>query len=327
VKEESDQARDALGRRAERPSEIPKRGWIATLKRVVQQFFEDQLPIVSAGIAFYFFLAIFPALAAFVSIYGLLLSPAEAVAQVEQLAVALPADVREMLGKVASGLAEESNQTLGWGTGLSVLLSLWSAKKGTNALFEGLNIAYNERNQRGFLKTNALTLLATAVLIIGGIVAIGLVALIPALLDFLQVPAGLDAVLSLVRWPVATLLIIAFLAWIYRIAPDREDARWRWISPGSVFATVGWLVGSLLFSWFIDSFGGFNKAFGTFAAVAILMLWFLLTAVVVLVGAELNAELEHQVVTDSTVPPNRPLGERGAWVADHVADPPDEESG
>lgn len=310
---------DTAGRRADSPSKIPKRGWFSTLKRVKNEIARDHIPIVAAGVAFYFFLAIFPALTAFISIYGLAVSPGEAASQVETMADALPADARKMIAETATNLATQSNEKLGWGVALSLLISLWSAKKGTNALFDGLNIAYNETESRGFIKKNALTLMVTVAIVVGGVFAISLVALVPAVLHMLPLPDFARGAVDLLRWPLVAFMIIAFLAWLYRVAPDREPAEWRWLSAGSVVATILWLVGSGLFSWYIDTFGAMDKTYGTFAAVVILMLWLLLTAFAILIGAELNGELEHQTAQDTTTGEDEPLGERGAYHADHVA--------
>lgn len=307
------------GRDASRPREIPRAGWFATLRRVGRQISADHVPIVAAGVAFYFFLAVFPALTAFISIYGLITEPSEAAAMVTDLAGALPGEARSLIAGMVEAFSAQSDGKLGWALLLSVLLSLWSAKKGTNALFQGLNIVYGEKETRGFVKKNLLVLGATVTMVSGGVVAIGLVAFIPATLDLLPLPGFLDHLVDFLRWPLAAVMIITFLAWLYRIAPDREPARWRWISAGSVTATVLWLAGSAAFSWYIDSFASMDKTYGTVAAVVILMLWLNLTAFSILIGGELNSELEHQTARDTTTGAPEPMGQRGAYYADRVA--------
>jgi membrane protein len=321
---ESEQHRpgDPSGCDATSPTAISARGWLAVLRRLFRAVLADRLGILSAGVAFYLFLSVFPALGVFVSIYGILVDRQEAAAQIDRLAVTMPADVRVILTQSAAEVAGRPGKQLGWGVVVSAVLGIWSAKKGANALFDGIGIAYNQQDQRGIVGKNLLTLMVTAVLMVGGLLTIGFLTLIPVVTGWLGMPGSTTDMVEGLRWPilaVLAVLIMGFLAWLYRIAPDRRDARWRWISPGSVVATLLWLAGSALFSWYFQSFGDLDKTFGAFGAAALLMLWLLLTAFVVLVGAELNAELEHHVKPDSTVPPDRPLGQRGAWVADHVA--------
>lgn len=316
--ESDSQTKKPPGVDAESPVTIPKRGWWQILKRLKAEIRDDHITIVAAGVAFYFFLAVFPAMAALVSLYGLVVSPADAAAQIEKMAGILPGEARAIINDMLGSLTRGDEKKLGWGMVVSILISLWSAKKGTNALFEGINIAYDEKDTRGFVRKNLLTLAATVAMVTGGIVAIGLVALLPATLGLLPLhPAILD-VLIWVRWPLVTALIVVFLAGIYNVAPDRESAEWRWLSVGSVLATVLWLAGSAGFSWYIDSFSSMDKTYGSFAAVVILLLWLFLTAFIVLLGAEINSEAELQTSVDTTTGPDEPMGERGAYGADHV---------
>lgn len=307
------------GHQAERPAEIPKAGWKDVFKRVKNQLAADNIDIVAAGVAFYFFLAVFPALAALFSVYGLVMDPAQVEQQLAQLSNALPEQVHQMLEERLKSLASQSGGTLGWGVVLSILISLWSANKGTKSLFEGINIAYNEKDERGFIKQNALTLLFTLGGIVLGIISISLVVAFPALIGNLGLPETLQTVLKWVRWPVLGVIIVFGLALIYKYAPDRDRPQFRWVSWGAVIATVLWLVGSLLFTWYVTNFGSYNETYGSVAAVIILMLWFNLTSYTVLLGAEINSELEHQTAKDTTIGKSKPLGDRGAYHADHVA--------
>ncbi|MFC7337525.1 YihY/virulence factor BrkB family protein [Haloferula chungangensis] len=307
------------GETATSPRQIPKRGWWQIVKRIKDELAEDHVTIVAAGIAFYFFLAIFPALAALVSIYGLLVSPEDAASQIEEIAAVLPSEAGAMIGDMVGTLANKPDEKLGWGLVVSILVSLWSAKKGTGALFEGLNIAYEEKDNRGFIKKNLLTLSVTVALVIGGIIAISLVALVPAVIDLFPLPNAVASSLDFLRWPLVTGMIVVFLSWIYRVAPDRDSAEWKWLSVGSVMATGLWLAGSAGFSWYIDTFGSMDKTYGSFAAVVVLLLWLFLTSFIILLGAEINSELELQTSVDTTTGPDAPMGERGAYCADHVA--------
>lgn len=311
---------DKLGRSAVGPWRIPFRGWVDVLRRVWQSSIDDRLGILAAGVAFYLFLSIFPALATYVSIYGLVVSADEAVSQVGRLTSAMPVDVGDFFRGSASEIVDRSESELGWSVGISAVLGLLSARKGAKALFDGIGVAYHEPERRGFLRKNLETLMVTGALIVGGTLVIGLLAVLPLVAGLLGVPDWVGDWFGWLRWPLLALMIMGFLAWVYRVAPDRRKARWRWISPGSIMATLLWLGGSSVLSWYFGQVGDLSRTFGTFGAVGVLMLWLLLTGFVVLLGAELNAELEHQVEADSTVPPEQPLGRRGAWVADHVAD-------
>lgn len=307
------------GYQAKKPAEIPKSGWKDVFIRVKNELSNDNIDIVSAGVAFYFFLALFPALIAVISIYGLVNDPSQVEQQLGQVSAALPDQAHEMLEENLKSIASQSDGTLGWGVALSILVSLWSANKGTKSLFEGVNIAYNERDERGFFKQNGLTLLFTLGGMIVGILCLALVVAFPALVGNLGLPETLTTIIDWARWPVLALIVMGALALIYQYAPDRDKPKFRWVSWGSVIATILWIGGSLLFSWYVNNFGSYNETYGSAAAVIILLLWFNLTAFIILLGAEINSELEHQTAKDTTVGEPQPMGERGGYHADHVA--------
>lgn len=310
------------GKRAESPGQIPKSGWKDVLLRVKDQLSTDNIDIVSAGVAFYFFLALFPALAAIISIYGLVMDPAQVEQHMSQLTSVLPEQAHQMISDRLHSIAQQSGSTLGWGVALSILISLWSANKGTKSLFEGINIAYDERDERGFFKQNAITLLFTLGGIIVGLLSVGFVVAFPALIGNLGLSGTLATVISWARWPVLGAIIIFALALIYKYAPDRDRPQFKWVNWGSVIATVLWVVGSLLFSWYVNNFGSYNETYGAVAAVIIMMLWFNLTSFIILLGAEINSELEHQTAKDTTIGKPEPMGSRNAYHADHVAGRP-----
>lgn len=314
------------GQQAEKPREIPKPGWKDVFKRVKTELTEDNIDIVSAGVAFYFFLAIFPALVAIISIYGLVNDPAQVEQQLAAITDILPQQAHQMLEERLKKIAGQSSGTLGWGAAISILISLWSANKGTKSLFEGVNIAYNERDERGFIKQNGLTLLFTLGGIIIGILSLAIVAAFPALVGNLGLPETMQTVISWARWPLLALIVVFSLALVYKYAPDRSNPQFKWVSWGSLIATVLWIAGSLLFSWYVKNFGNYQETYGSVAAVIILMLWFNLTSFVILLGAEINSELEHQTAKDTTVGKPKPMGERNAYFADHVAQGRDRES-
>ncbi|MEX2639299.1 MAG: YihY/virulence factor BrkB family protein [Balneolales bacterium] len=306
------------GARAEKPTQVPKEGWKDIGSRVTGELTSDHISIVSAGVAFYFFLALFPALLALISIYGLIVDPAEVEQQMNQIAGILPDQASQMISGILQDVAGQAEQTLGWSLGLSVLVSLWSAHQGTSAVFEGVNIAYNEIDERGFFKQKALTLLFTLAGIIAGILCAALVVVFPVLVGNLNLPSVMQSLILWLRWPFLALIVIGGLGLVYKKAPDRDNPPFSWVSPGAVTATVLWLTGSLLFSFYINNFGNYEATYGSFAAVVILMLWFYLTAFIILLGAEINSEMELQTYADTTTGEDKPLGQRNAYHADHV---------
>lgn len=305
---------------AEKPQHFDWEDWKAIVLRVKDDISKDHLQVVAAGVAFYFFLALFPAFSAVVSIYGLLVEPAEVQQQMDQMTRLLPEQAREMLSGILNNIAGKSDSTLGWSLVLSLLFSLWSANKGTTALFEGTNIAYSQLDERGFLKKKAITLLFTLGGIVTGILSMALVVAFPAIVDSIPLPSTISGLINWLRWPLLALIIMLALVLIYKIAPYRSRPRYKWVGWGAVIATLLWLIVSLLFSYYMNNFGNFDKTYGTFTAVIILMLWFFLTAFIILIGAEINSEMEHQTRKDTTTGKEKPMGERNAYFADHVAD-------
>lgn len=309
-------AHGAHGRSADRPSDIPKAGWREVLKRVYENIGRYEVNVVSAGIAFNAFLALFPAIIAAVSVYGLVADPQTVERQVSQLGAFLPKDLQGILFEQMHSVATASGGALGWSLALSVVLALWAAGRGTRGLISGLNIVYGEDESRGVLAYNLTVLGVTVAAIVFAVVALGLIAALPALRGFLPFGDLLGTVLMWLRWPLLAVFVMAGLAAIYRYAPSREQPKWRWVSWGAALAAVLWLVGSALFSLYVSQFGNFNETYGSIAAVAVALLWFQLTAFAVLLGALLDAELEHQTERDTTTGGRQPMGRRGAQVAD-----------
>jgi membrane protein len=309
------------GREAARPGEIPARGWRDVLLRVREEIGEDRVGLVAAGVAYYGLLAVFPALAALVSVYGLVADPAEVSAQVARLG-ALPDPARELLRAQLERIAAGSGSALGWGLVGSVLLSTFSAMKGTSALLAAMNVAYDEPDGRGLLARNALALGLTLGAIVLGASALLIVVSVPALLRLLPWgPAGRLAV-AVLPWLLLTGVFLVAVSLLYRIGPHRSRAQWRWVTPGALVATVLWIASSLGFSFYVGHFGSYNQTYGSVGAVVVMLLWFFLSAYVVLAGAELDAEMEHQTARDTTRGEEKPMGERGAYVADTVGEVP-----
>ena len=308
------------GRDAEVPSEIPKAGWRDVLLRLKDAIREDRITLIAAGVAFYGMLALFPAMIVVVSTYGLVMDPEEIAAQVRTLGV-LPDDVRSILTGQLDALARAPSGRLSLSLAFGVLVALWSVSAGMRALVTGVNAAYSESETRGFVRLRGLAFVLT----IGGslvtVLALAVIVALPVAARRLPGPAGL--LVSVLRWPLLAAVLIAGLAVLYRVAPGRKDARLQWLSWGSVAATGLLLVASMLCSLYASYAPAQNKTYGAFFGVIVLLFWLFLSAFAVLLGAELNAELELQTRRDTTVGPPQPLGGRGAYVADHVADAPD----
>ena len=311
---------DGAGREADRPSEIPPRGWFAVLRRVKAEVKQDNATLLAAGVAFYAMLAIFPAIIAVVTIYGMVADPAQVESQVGEFAKSLPAGADQLLTTQLESVTSAGRQSLSIGLVVSLLAVLWTASGGVQGLVKGLNLVYDEQESRGFLKLRGLSLLLTLGSILMAVVAIALVAVFPAVVDDLGLGRTGQMAASVARWVVLALLVLLALAVLYRHAPDRADPRWRWVSWGAVVALVLWLLGSIGFSWYVDNFGKYNQTYGALAAVIILLLWLFLSAFVVLLGAELDAETERQTARDTTTGPPEPMGRRGAEVADSLSE-------
>lgn len=309
---------DTHGRKANRPEEIPKQGWKDIAVRVKNQISKDNVNIISAGISYYAFLAIFPAIAAIIAIYGLVTNQQTVQRQLNALSNVLPPQSSELIQQQLTQIVQGSPTALGWGLVISIVLSIWSANRGTKALFQGINIAYDEEDQRGFIKGNAITLLFTFLGIITVIISMALVVAFPAIIGNLNLQAATGFLVQAARWILLLAVILISLAVIYRYAPDRENPKWRWVSWGSVAGTVLWVAGSLLFSFYISNFGNYNATYGSLAAVVILLLWFYLSAFSIMLGAEINSEIEHQTKKDTTSGKSKPMGERGAHDADDL---------
>ena len=309
------------GREAEVPFEIPGAGWRDILLRLKDAIREDRITLIAAGVAFYAMLALFPAMIVVVSIYGLVMDPDEIAAQVRALGV-LSGAVRSILTGQLDALARAPSGRLSLSLAFGVLVALWSASAGMRALVTGVNAAYSESETRGFVRLRGLAILLT----VGGslvtVLALAVTVALPVAGRRLPEPAGL--LVSVLRWPLLAAVLIAGLAVLYRVAPSREGARWQWLSWGSVAATGLLLLGSMLTSLYGSHAPAQNKTYGAFFGVIVLLFWLFVSAFAVLLGAELNAELELQTRRDTTVGPPRPLGQRGAYVADHVAESPDD---
>lgn len=308
---------DGEGRRAQEPSEIPARGWRDVAARTGKEIRSDQVPLLAAGVAFFGLLALVPGLAALISLYGLVGDPTLVEKRVGDLMGGAPREARQLVVSQARSILQQGDAKVGLGLALSIVLALWSASSGMKHLVDATNVAYDEDETRGFLKVRLLAVGLT----IGALVLVGIALLIAAGLPSLAEDGSVGrTVLGVVRWPLLGLLVIVGLATLYRYAPDRDNPRWSWASPGALVATVLWVVGSIVFSIYTANFGKYNETYGALGAVVITMLWLFLTAFVVIGGAELNCETERQTTADSTDGRPRPLGDRHAYAADTIGD-------
>src|SRR3954453_6873048 len=306
------------GREATSPHEIPAKGWKDIVWRTYEEINKDRILAVAAGVTFYGLLGLFPALAALVSIYGLFADPATIQDHLNLLSGVLPGGALDIIGEQVKRITSKGSGTLGFTFFSGLAISLWSANAGVKAVFDALNVAYNEEEKRGFIALNLRSLAFTLGMIVFALVAIGAIVVVPVLLNFIGLGTVTEWIISLARWPVLLGAIVLVLAVLYRYGPSRDTAQWRWISAGSLVAGVVWVAASMLFSWYVANFGNYNETYGSLGAVIGFMTWMWLSTTVVLVGAELNAEIEHQTVHDTTEGPEKPLGARGARMADSV---------
>lgn len=313
---------DPYGRDATRPYHIPLKGWWQVAQRVWTEASRDNLTVVAAGCAFYALFAIFPALSALTSLYGLTTDPATVENQFSMLSSVLPAEAYDIVIEQIRNLAASSNRALGWSFGLSIGLALWSVMSLTQAIFAALNIAYEEKERRSFLRFYLSAFLFALAGIIGGVVMLLAIVYVPILFAYAGYSQGFGRIISIARWPLMALLVLFLLAALYRYGPCRRRPKWSWVSVGSLFATTVWLLASAGFSFYVAHFAQYDRIYGSLGAVIVLLFWLYLTFYIILLGAEINAELELQTAKDTTRGRPRPSGRRGAFVADHVAGGP-----
>jgi membrane protein len=306
------------GRGATRPSQFRWRDWKAVLLRVYDNITYHNLFLIAAGVAFYAILALFPAIAALVALYGVVANAADIAQQLETVRRFVPADAYGLIEAQLVQLTSAGEQKLGFTSILAMLFALWSARAGVYGLVTGLNVAYSEVDERSLAKSTLLTLALTALLLVVVIAAILAIVVVPAILQIIDLESDAAWIAALVRWPILLAAVMTGIGVLYRYGPDRKQARVQWISWGSAIATGVWLLGSLLFSFYVANFANYNATYGSLGAIIGLLMWFFIGAFIVLLGAELNAELEHQTRTDTTVGRDKPMGQRGAFVADHA---------
>ncbi len=306
------------GRSAHSPSQIPWRGWKDILLRTYQETQDDRLLALAAGVVFYSLVALFPAIAAGVSFYALFADAGTIGKHLSLAAGVVPGDVLDVLREEITRIGAKSDGRLTFGFLLGLGIALWSANAGMKAIFDALNIIYDEQERRGLVRLNLISLFFTVCAIGAVLLAVSAVVVFPLVLAAFGIATVDEPIIGYLRWPAMGILMILVLAVLYRYGPSRRPPKWRWINVGSIFAAAAWLAVSSLFSWYLGNFANYNATYGSLGAVVGLMMWMWLSTIVVLVGAELNSEIEHQTSRDSTVGPEKPLGIRGAVMADTV---------
>lgn len=309
--------KDDVGRGADTPTDLPSQGWKQIAQRVMTGLREDNVSLSAAGVAFFGFLALIPALAAVLSIYGIVADPQEAARRMEDLFGALPSEARGLLTQQVRSIAESSSGALSITLVVSVLVSVWSASSGIAHLVDAVNSVYDEHDDRTFVARRGLALLLTLGATVAVVATIFAITVLPGILaDVL--PGALGWLVTAATWALIGVLFVVGLAVLFRVGPDRDSPEWRWVTPGALVALAAWVVGSAVFSIYVSHFGSYGETYGSLGAVVVLLLWLFLSAFVVLLAGEINAEMEHQTAQDTTVGADRRMGSRDAQMADQL---------
>jgi membrane protein len=310
------------GRRAKDPRQIPAPGWKDIAVRSWGVVSDSNLFLIAGGVTYAVLVALFPGLAALVAIYGLLLDPAQVEQQVESLSTVLPPESAQMIGDQLHKLVTAPANSLSISAAVALLFALWSASRGMSGLIGALDIAYQQKETRGFFKLNLMAIGLTLAVLVGGTVTIALVGVLPVVVNWAGFGPIAKWVLLILEWPLLIAVVMGGLAMLYRYAPDRKEAKWRWVSPGAITATVLWVFGSIGFSVYVSHFSSYDKTYGSLGGVVVMLTWLYLSSFVALFGAVINAQSERQTLADTTSGQPKPLGSRRAYAADTVAQPP-----
>jgi membrane protein len=309
------------GRLAKSPTDMPARGWRDVAVRAFLGVFEDRIFALAAGVAFYAVLAIFPAMAVSLSVYGLFADAGSVANHLDLLAGVLPPGATELLAEQMTPLTQ-ARPVLGWTLAGSLVVSIWSANAGVAAFFDALNVMFREEEKRSLWRFYATSLIFTLLAIVFLALALGAVVVFPVALNFFGWASAEKQIVSLARWPFLYALVVLVLMVFYRYGPSRARAQWQWVSWGGLIAALLWIAVSMAFSRYVASFDGYNRMYGSLGAIVAFMVWLWLSSVVALFGAKIDAEAELQTAQDTTSGPPKPLGERGAVVADNVEKSP-----
>jgi membrane protein len=311
---------DDHGRSAATPEAIPLSGLRDVFWRVFHEILNDRVTLIAAGVTFYLLLAIFPALAALVSLYGLVADPVTISEHLRELVVLLPPGAFDLLADQLKALVERRESTLGITFFVGLAIALWSTHNGTLAIFDAMNVAYEEGEKRSLVRLNLIGLCFTLCAVFFAVLMVALVGVMPLVLSFLWLDQFKEQMALLLRWPLLLLVVVVAVMLVYRFGPSREPARVRWMTWGAALTTLAWAVMSLGFSFYLEHFANYNATYGTLGALIGFLIWIWLSVVILIVGAELNAELEHQTAKDTTTGQPLPMGARGAYVADTLGE-------
>ncbi|PDT08294.1 YihY/virulence factor BrkB family protein [Rhizobium sp. M1] len=311
---------DDHGRSAATPEAIPLSGLRDVFWRVFHEILNDRVSLIAAGVTFYLLLAIFPALAALVSLYGLVADPLTISEHLRELVVLLPPGAFDLLADQLKALIERRESTLGITFFVGLAIALWSTHNGTLAIFDAMNVAYEEDEKRSLVRLNLIGFCFTLCAIFFAVLMVALVGVMPLVLSFLWLDQFKEQMALLLRWPLLLLVVVVAVMLVYRFGPSREPARVRWMTWGAALTTLAWAVMSLGFSFYLEHFANYNATYGTLGALIGFLIWIWLSVVILIVGAELNAELEHQTARDTTTGQPLPMGARGAYVADTLGE-------
>ncbi|MBD3630484.1 YihY/virulence factor BrkB family protein [Cyclobacterium sp.] len=294
--------KDSKDKKIQSISEIIFSGWKTILINVKDQIGENNVVIVSAGVGFFGFLAIFPAIMALISIYGFVMDPQQIEEQVSKISSMMPEQTHEILQYRVDQFIQSKGDSLGWGTFFGILLGVWIANIGTKSLFRGINIAYETKSNRGIIKNNGLTLLFTFGAIILIILSAALIVAFPSIVEQIGLPDNIESLISWLRWLIMGLILVGSIGLIYRFGPGRKRPEFKWVIPGAVLASLLWLLASWGFSFYIRNFWNLGEIYGSISAVVFLMLWLFISTFIILLGAELNSEIEQHALKDPVDP-------------------------
>lgn len=308
------------GRRADGPSDIPSKGWWDVLWRLWTGIFEANIPLVAGGVTFYLLLALVPSLTAFVSLFGLFADPGTISAYIASLEGVLPSDGIELIQDELDALLTQETGRLTFGFLFSYGFALWITNNGIKALIGALNIAYDEVETRSFVKFTLVSLAFTLAVMAIAVVMLSTVAAVPVALAAIGATQADLTLLRALRWPVLLVLIALGLAVLYRHGPSRSDPKWRWVTWGSALATTVWIAASVAFTVYLENFADYSAIYGSLGALVGFLFWVWISVLIIIVGAALNAQMERQTAEDTTDPPERAMGRRGAVVADTLGE-------
>jgi len=274
--------------------------------------------LIAAGATFYLLLALFPALAVFVSLYGIVADPNTIADHIAYIGQFLPRAGTDILTSQLEYLVTRDPASLSIGFLSGLLFSLWSANNGVKTLFEAMNVAYGEQEERSFVRLNAIAFLFTMGAVFIGIVMFVTVGVVPIIMNLIGAESLTDELIAAARWPLVFVLAVGGISMVYRYGPSRARARWKWVFFGASLTAGIWLLASMGFSWYLQNFANYGATYGSLGAVVGFMMWVWISSTIFIIGAEINAEMEHQTAMDTTDKPDKPLGARGARVADTI---------